>query len=104
MEILQGDTTQIFSVSAENAENCTTVLILESVENIGVLVFQKNCAKIAADDGTVVFSVQLTSEETKELAGVYRMHFRMTDENNLEYAKLHGTLIVKRTAQKGESA
>ena len=102
MECLQGDTSPEFSVEVENADDCTMDLILENIENIGVPVLQKRCAKVASED-VIIFSVRLTSEDTKQLSGLYRMHFHMTDENNLEYAKIVGKLNVRRIAQKEDA-
>jgi len=115
MECLQGDTLPVFSVQTQipfaDRGNYSMVLILESdnLHDAGTRILQKNCtASVWTDDTDETektnFSVQITSEDTKKLSGVYKMHFRLTDENTLEYAKICGTLHVRRTAQKGESA
>lgn len=103
MECLQGDTLPVFYVPAEDAENCSMCLILENIAISGSRILQRACEKTVQED-TVVFSVQLTSEDTKNLIGMYRMTFWMTDENNRTYVKLTGTLTVSQVAQKGESA
>lgn len=103
MECLQGDTLPAFSIQAENAENCSMCMILEDTAFPGSRKLQKSCEKTASED-TVVFSVQLTSEDTKTLAGTYRLTFWLTDENHLTYVKLAGTLTVSQTPQKGDSA
>jgi len=110
MECLQGDTLPVFSVQTQipfaDRGNYSMVLILESdnLHDAGTRILQKNCEASSDEEEKTNFSVQLTSEDTKPLSGVYKMHFRLTDENTLEYAKICGTLHVRRTAQKGESA
>lgn len=103
MECMQGDTLPEFYVPVENAENCSMCMILENTTFPGSRVLQRACEK-AVEEDTVTFSVQLTSEDTKNLAGMYRMTFWLTDENNLTYVKLTGTLTVVQITQKGESA
>lgn len=103
MECMQGDTLPEFYVPVENAENCSMCMILENTAFPGSRVLQRACEK-AVEEDTVTFSVQLTSEDTKNLAGMYRMTFWLTDENNLTYVKLTGTLTVVQITQKGESA
>lgn len=103
MECLQGDTLPEFYVPVEDAENCSMCMILENTAFPGSRVLQRACEKTVEED-TVTFSVQLVSEDTKNLAGMYRMTFWMTDENNLTYVKLTGTLTVVQITQKGESA
>ncbi len=103
MECLQGDTLPEFYVPVEDAENCSMCLILENIAISGSRILQRACEKTVQED-TVVFSVQLTSEDTKTLAGTYRLTFWLTDENNRTYVKLTGTLTVSQVAQKGESA
>lgn len=95
MECLQGDTIQTFHVDVENvADFPECVLIIEDAAIPGAVVLQKSC--IADETG---FSVQLTSDETKEMSGLYRYHFCLTDSSGLKYRKLSGTLDIIPTAQ-----
>lgn len=109
MECLQGDTLPEFYVSVEDAENCSMCAILENPAIPGSVVLSKTCSiKSASDDSeghtVTTFAVQITSEDTKTLSGTYRLTFWLTDENNLTYVKLTGTLTVVQITQKGESA
>jgi hypothetical protein len=109
IKCLQGDTLPVFCVQTDipysDMANYSMVLIVESNNlNDAGTSFQKNCEASIDEEEKTKFSVQLTSEDTKLLSGFYILHFRMTDENNLEYAKIACNLIVKKIAQKGESA
>ena len=109
MECLQGDTLPEFYVPVENAENCSMCMILENTAIPGSIVLSRTCSiKSASDDSEghtiTTFAVQITSEDTKTLSGTYRLTFWLTDENNLTYVKLTGTLTVVQITQKGESA
>lgn len=103
MECMQGDTLPEFYIPVENAENCSMCMILENTAFPGSRVIQRACEKTVEED-TVTFAVQITSEDTKTLSGTYRLTFWLTDENNLTYVKLTGTLTVVQITQKGESA
>lgn len=109
MECLQGDTLPAFYVQTDipyaDRANYYMVLILESdnLGDAGTRKVQKDCSVSLWMDGSeekTRFSAQLTSDDTRSLSGSYVMHFRMTDENNLEYAKIAGQLYVRKTAQK----
>lgn len=109
MECMQGDTLPEFYVPVEDAENCSMCMILENTAIPGSVVLSKTCSiKSASDDSeghtVTTFAVRITSEDTKTLAGTYRLTFWLTDENNLTYVKLTGTLTVSQVTQKGESA
>lgn len=110
IKCLQGDTLPVFCVQTDipygDMANYYMVLIVESnnLNDAGTRILQKNCEASIDEEEKTKFSVQLTSEDTKLLSGFYILHFRMTDGNNLEYAKIAGNLIVKKIAQKGESA
>ena len=109
MECLQGDTLPEIYVSVEDAENCSMCAILENTAIPGSVVLSKTCSiKAASDDSeghtVTYFAVQFTSEDTKNLVGTYRLHFILTDENDLQYKKLTGILKVIQIAQKGASA
>ena len=102
MECFQGDTLPKFSVSVEDADNCTMLMILEDLKFPGSIQIERTCTKTVSEEA-VIFSTQLTSEDTKTLIGNYRMHFILTDENQLEYKKIAGLLKFNQIAQRGES-
>ena len=101
MECLQGDTLKTFKVTTEET-NGTMKMILEDVSFAGSIVLCKTCNK-SDEDGETIFLVQLTSEDTKNLSGTYRLHFILT-ENDLQYKKLIGTLTVIPVVQEQEGA
>ena len=97
MECLQGDTLDEFIIHVDDFDSldgCTMQVILEDQKLLGTAKKIKDC--VLSDD---CFKVQLTSEDTSILNGVYNMHFRMKDANGLSHRKLYGVLIVKRTVQ-----
>ncbi|MDE6729716.1 MAG: hypothetical protein K2J71_02945 [Oscillospiraceae bacterium] len=98
MECLQGDTLETFQIHIESdsPENFTMQLILEDQKLLGTARLTKNCT---FSDGC--FQVQLTSNNTANLHGTYYMHFCMKDTNGLNYRKLAGILIVRRSIQGG---
>ena len=97
MECLRGDTLRAFKIrtSQEDPTGSTMKMIIEMQGSPGAVVKEKECQL----DGTV-FRVQITSEDTSELEGIYRIHFCLTDTNGLKYRKLAGTLNVKPTSQR----
>lgn len=109
MECLQGDTLPAFYVQTDipyaDRANYSMVMILESnnLNDAGTRKLQRDCSASLWVDGSdekTRFSAQITSDDTRSLYGSYILHFRMTDENNLEYAKITGQLDVRKTAQK----
>lgn len=107
MTCLQGDTLSEFYVTVENMEGAME-LILEDMKHPGSIVFTLPCSvKSASDDSEgntfVTYAARLTTEQTKNLSGLYRWHFVLTDENGLQYKKLTGILKVIPVPQKGES-
>ena len=98
MECLAGDTLPEFLIrtSLDDVSGCTMQLIIEDQKTPGAVALSKNCS--LSDE---VFHVQLTSEDTAGLLGVYRLHLCMTDSGGLKYRKLAGTLIVRQTALGG---
>ena len=102
MECLQGDTLKTFKITTEET-NGTMKMILEDMKVAGsIAIPPKECSKIAGDNETI-FLVQLTSEDTKNLSGTYRLHFILT-ENDLKHKKLIGTLTVIPVIQEQEGA
>ena len=102
MECLQGDTLKTFQVTTAET-NGTMKMILEDISVAGsIAIPPKECSKIAGEDETV-FTVQLTSVDTENLSGTYRLHFVLT-ENDLQYKKLTGTLTVIPVAHEQEGA
>lgn len=94
MECLQGDTLSGFSVEMEKDADLTGASMSLIVENQNGLVLQKACTLSGQ-----IFSVQLTSGDTADLAGTYQMHFCLTDAGGLKYRKIVGTLHVSKAAQ-----
>lgn len=97
MEWLQGDTLPEFYIGIENASAFSELsLILESPEFPEQTVLTKEGT--ASDGG---FTVQLTSEDTQNLSGVYRYHICLTDNNGLKYKKITGILNIIPVAKGG---
>ena len=99
MVCLQGDTLQIFDIPViglDSLSGCSMLCIIEDSSVDGAVVLSKSCTK---EDNS--FRIQLTSEETAALSGTYKIHFRMTDADGLQYRKLAGMLTVRPVAQGG---
>lgn len=96
MRGFRGDTFPLFRVPVEwnyPLTGCTMVVMLEPKHTPGTVVLTKNMNQYTSQEETG-FSVQLDSEETANLSGVYNVYFVMTDTNDNEYKKLAGTLEV----------
>lgn len=91
-----GDTFPPFYVIVDGMDptNCGMRLVLEPKYTPGAACFEKDCDHFTRYDGAKGFRVQLSSSETATLSGTYRMHFILTDDNELEYRKLVGVLEV----------
>jgi hypothetical protein len=97
MEWLQGDTLPEFYIGIENASAFSELsLILESPEFPEQAVLTKTGT--ASEKG---FSVQLTSEDTKELTGIYRLHVCLKSNNGLKYKKMTCNVNVIPVAEGG---
>ena len=94
MECLQGDTLDTFSVEMGENTDLTGASMMLIVENQDGLVLPKACTLSGQ-----TFSVQLTSEDTANLTGLYQLHFCLTDADGLKYRKIVGTLHVSKAAQ-----
>lgn len=96
MECLQGDTLDEFRIQIKDfdASNCSMQLIIEKEYYPEDAVKVKNCTF----DGER-FKVQLTSEDTKTMGGIYQQHFKLKDTEGKVHLDLYGKLIVRRTAQ-----
>lgn len=93
MTFFAGDTLPAFTieVEADSLENCTMQMIISRLNPSGNAIISKNCLRTEN-----CFTVQLTSNETKNLKeGTYRIYFVMTDGNGLEYIKLSGLACVR---------
>ena len=73
--------------------NCSMRLDLEDKYTPGKVVFTKSCEYIAGSFGKG-FQVQLDSEDTEQLCGMYTIHYVLTDTSGKDYRKLVGTLEV----------
>lgn len=92
----RGDTFPVFYVAVDwnySLDGCTMDIILEPKYTPGNVVLQKECYKYHSTDEDG-FSVQLTSDETAALSGVYNVYFVMRDQNDKTHIKLHITLEV----------
>ena len=100
MEDLQGDTLPDFLIDTEleDLTGFSMELILEDTKTAGSITFRKNCAKIVSEE-TELFTVQLTSEETENFCGSYRLYFWLYAGDGLKYKKLAGTLTFIPTPQ-----
>lgn len=94
MECLQGDTLGTFSVEMDENTDLTGASMCLILENQNGLILQKNCTL-----SENIFHVQLTSADTASLAGLYQMHFCLTDSEGLKYRKIAGNLYVIKTEQ-----
>lgn len=96
MRCFRRDTLPTFYIKtdADDLTGCTMNLILEKTSRPGLAVITKACAEYTFDDDVLGYSVQLTTTETANLLGLYRMHFVLTDSGSNEYRKLVGTLEV----------
>lgn len=101
-----GDTFPPFYVIVDDMDpaNCDMRIVLEDKFNPGNAVFVKECEHFTATSGDKGFRVQLDSTETALLCGVYNAHFIMTDDNELEYRKLVGTIEVVATPGEADDA
>ena len=100
MEGLQGDTLPDFLIDTEleDLTGFSMELIIEDTKTAGSIKFRKSCEKIVHEE-TEIFSVQLTSEETENFCGSYRLYFWLYDGDGLKYKKLAGTLTFIPTPQ-----
>lgn len=91
MECLQGDTLPAFIISAEADEltNCRMQIILADWSSPETATLTKECT--ATEDG---FAVILTSEDIKNLKGLFYMHFRFIGADGLSRRKLSGSLNI----------
>ena len=94
IECLQGDTLDTFSVEMDENTDLTGASMMLIIENQNGLVLPKACTLSGQ-----TFSVQLTSEDTANLTGLYQLHFCLTDADGLNYRKIVGTLHVSKAAQ-----
>lgn len=94
----RGDTLPTFKITINGGEAFEPTSMqmrfhLENARKPGKLEFSKTCTKTVEDDGTMVFKVQLNSDETGEFLGLYNMHFVLQDsDSEYTYRKLVGTL------------
>lgn len=103
MECLAGDTLPCFVVGVETAEGetldgCTMQLLLAPWDEPERAAVSKTCT--ATEDGKG-FAVTLTSTDTAGLAGVFRLHFCLTNAAGLHQRKLAGVLTVRACVQGG---
>ncbi len=91
MECLQGDTLPAFviSASADELTDCRMQMLLSYWDKPEEAVLCKEC--IADENG---FSVLLTSDETQNLQGMFRIHFRFIGADGLSRRKLSGILNI----------
>lgn len=97
MECLAGDTLDRFHVKVNGAEDLTGMsmrLLVISEKDPDKIVLKKNGE--AVDDG---FTVQLTTEDTAALCGVYYLDFVITGADGNHYKKLRSVLTVRRSAK-----
>lgn len=93
MVCLSGDTLPVFTINVdiESLSGYRMHVIIET-EFGNDVVLNKQCTEL--EDGTG-FEVQITSADTAELSGIYKIYFQLTDTNELKYKKLYGTLLVR---------
>lgn len=103
MECLAGDTLPSFTVAVETEDGdltgCSMQLILASWDSKGEAVLCKECDPLPDGSG---FTVTLDSADTAGLAGIFAMHFCMTDNSKRHFRKLAGVLTVRQAAQGGQ--
>ena len=99
MRGLRGDTFPPFYILVDDMDptECEMRLVLEDQSIPGGAVLIKSCDHFTATSGDKGFRVQLDSDETALLCGVYNAHFILTDDNDLEYRKLVGVIEVVAT-------
>lgn len=97
MECFSGDTIPAFEikpVGITGYSSGTMVMLMEDHKLPGVVVLSKTASFV---EDTILgqhFHVQLTSADTSQLCGTYRLHFIMT-VSGTDYEKLTGTLHVR---------
>ncbi len=91
MECLAGDTLPSFiiEVDADNLNGCRMQLLIASYDEPEQVILSKDGSQ--TDNG---FIFTLTSEDTKNLSGLFRMHFRFVGSDGLSRRKLSGVLRV----------
>ena len=96
MECFAGDTTPYICVSVEGAdpEECTAELVCSEHGYPQAATLTVPCTLETAEDGTKEFCARLTSSDTEDLTGAYRILFVLTDSTGLQHIKLAGTLNV----------
>ena len=96
MRGFRGDTFPVFYVAVDwnySLDSCSMDIVLEPKYTPGTAVLTKACSKYSRTDEEG-FTVQLTSDETANLLGVYNVFFIMKDQNDKRHIKLHITLEV----------
>ena len=98
MECLAGDTLASFiiGVEADELTNCSMQMLIAAYDEPEHAVISQN--GIASENG---FVFTLTSNDTQNLTGVYRMHFRLIGADGLSRRKLSGMLHVIPVPQGG---
>jgi len=98
MQCLQGSTLPVFVVDVEGGSlsGCAVTLVLEQFPDSEK--FTKPCT--VTENG---FEVQLTSQDTAALSGLYQMSFVITDSTGLNHITLKGSLHVRMTSQEAET-
>lgn len=97
MECLAGDTLDRFHVKVTGTQELAGMslrLLVISEKDPDKIVLSKNGE--AVDDG---FTVQLTTEDTAALCGVYYLDFVITGADGKRYKKLRSVLTVRRSAR-----
>ncbi|MBR3630348.1 MAG: hypothetical protein IKN55_07750 [Oscillospiraceae bacterium] len=98
MECFSGDTLPAFEIKPEGITGFSAgsmVMLVEEHQIAGAVAL---CKAAGFVEDTVLgqhFRVQLTSEDTSQLCGTYRLHFILT-VGGTDYEKLTGTLHVRR--------
>ena len=96
MRGMRGDTFPVFrvKVSGMDLTGCTMRIVLERKDTPGSVELTKECTHFEDADGSEGYRVQLTTLETRNLLGIYTVHFILNDGVYWNYRKLVGTLEV----------
>jgi hypothetical protein len=97
MECFSGDTLPEFVIHPDGEgvfSQATMVMLIEEQKVPGAVALAKQCIAHVGSGPDMYFTVQLTSTDTAQLCGTYRLHFIMT-LSSTDYEKLTGTLHVR---------
>lgn len=102
MRGFKGSTFPVFEVPVTGIDltGCRMDLLLESRYTPGEVAFSKQCLYISSP--TPEFVVQITSDDTENLSGVYTLYFVLTDSNSQKFYNLVSVLEVLETPQEEE--